>query len=73
MLSYIAAAKNGVTAKRSKSKVAVTEVDFDGFRLSETGIQCSPDFLISIRDFLWLQEHEQAFEEAKRRFSFTSN
>jgi hypothetical protein len=103
---------HGVTLKRSKSQIAVTEADFGGFHLSEMGIQCSSDLLKSIREFprpknltdlrswfglvnqlgnfspditqimepfrpllqknscyLWLPEHEQAFNEAKRRLS----
>ena len=103
---------HGVTLKRSKSQIAVTEADFGGFHLSELGIQCSSDLLKSICDFprpknltdlrswfglvnqlghfsqeitqimepfrpllqknscyLWLPEHEQAFNEAKRRLS----
>ena len=40
-----------VTLKQAKSQLAVTEVDFGGFRLSSTGIQTSPDLLKSIRDF----------------------
>ena len=43
--------QHGVTLKNKKSKVAVTEVDFGGFRLSKTGIQTSPDLLRSIREF----------------------
>ena len=43
--------QHGITLKRTKSQVAVTEVDFDGFHLSRTGIQTSPDLLKSIRDF----------------------
>ena len=42
---------HGVTLKQTKSQLAVTEVDFGGFRLSPTGIQTSPDLLKSIRDF----------------------
>ena len=42
---------HGVTLKRAKTQVAVTEVDFGGFSLSATGIQSSPDLLKSIRDF----------------------
>jgi hypothetical protein len=42
---------HGVTLKRSKSQIAVTEADFGGFYLSEMGIQCSSDLLKSIRDF----------------------
>ena len=39
--------EHGVTLKKSKSQLAVTEVDFGGFRLSVplTGIQSSPDLL----------------------------
>ena len=43
--------QHGVTVKQTKSQVAVTEVDFGGFRLSRTGIQTSPDLSKSIRDF----------------------
>ena len=43
--------QHGVTLKRTKSQVAVTEVDFGGFRLSRTAFQTSPDLLKSIRDF----------------------
>jgi hypothetical protein len=42
---------HGVTLKRSKSQIAVTEADFGGFHLSELGIQCSSVLLKSIRDF----------------------
>ena len=40
-----------VTLKQAKSQLAVTEVDFGGFRLSSTGIQTSPHLLKSMRDF----------------------
>ena len=43
--------QHGVTLKQAKSQLAVTEVDFGGFRLSATGIQTSPDLLKSIKDF----------------------
>lgn len=43
--------QHGVTLKQTKSQLAVTKVDFGGFRLSTTGIQTSPDLLKSIRDF----------------------
>ena len=42
---------HGVTLKRSKYQIAVSEADFGGFHLSETGIQFSFDLLKSIRDF----------------------
>ena len=43
--------QHGVTLKKTKSQLAVTEVEFGGFRLSKTGIQTSPDLLKSIREF----------------------
>ena len=43
--------QRGVTLKKTKSQLAVTEVEFGGFRLSKTGIQTSPDLLKSIREF----------------------
>ena len=37
--------QHGVTLKKTKLQLAVTEVEFGGFRLSKTGIQTSPDLL----------------------------
>ena len=43
--------QHGVVLKQKKSQIAVTKVEFGGYRLFRTGIQSSPDLLKSIRDF----------------------